>query len=229
MSGADMDGRFSVGSFGFFVVLWLVMMTAMMFPSVWPAVAMYGLVVRRRVSAGSGTLGYQLSFVAGYLAVWTLFGVIAFAVLDILRSTGLTELRDTEFARYVVAPVAVLAALYQFVPFKQACLKNCRGPLGFFLSHWRDGARGALHMGSRHGAFCVGCCWMLMAVLLAVGVMSLAWMAVVSLAIAVEKLAPAAWSRFASGLLSAGLVTVALVALIKPSWLPGLDGMSGMG
>ena len=228
MNGMDLGGHFTVGSFGFFVGLWVVMMAAMMFPSVWPAVAMFGLVVRRRVSAGTSTFGRSTSFVAGYLASWTIFGLVAFALLALARGTGLDALSDTELARYVVAPVALAAALYQVVPFKQACLQNCRGPLSFFLSHWRDGARGAFAMGSRHGAYCVGCCWMLMVVLLAVGVMSVAWMAVVSLAIAIEKLAPPRWSRFASGALAAGLATLALVALVRPSWLPGLGDMGGM-
>ena len=228
MHGMDIGGRFTVGSFGFFVALWVVMMAAMMFPSVWPAVTMFGLVVRRRVSAGTSTFGRSTSFVAGYLASWTIFGLVAFALLALARGTGLDALSDTELARYVVAPVALAAALYQVVPLKQACLQNCRGPLSFFLSHWRDGARGAFAMGSRHGAYCVGCCWMLMVVLLAVGVMSVAWMAVVSLAIAIEKLAPPRWSRFASGALAAGLATLALVALVRPSWLPGLGDMGGM-
>ena len=229
MSGAEMGSRFTVGSFGFFVALWVLMMAAMMFPSVWPAVAMYGLVIRRRAAAGGRTLGGSTAFVLGYLGAWTSFGLAAFALLDVGRSAGLDDLTASELARYVVAPVAFAAALYQVVPFKQACLRNCRGPLSFFLDHWRDGTRGALMMGFRHGAFCVGCCWMLMLVLLAVGVMSIAWMAIVSLAIAVEKLAPERLSGAASGLLAVGLVLLALVALVEPSWLPGLDGMGGMG
>lgn len=228
MSGMDMGGHFTAGSFGFFVALWVVMMAAMMFPSVWPAVAMFGLVARRSGPTTSGAPGRTTCFVLGYLASWTVFGLAAFALLALARSSALDGLSDTELARYVVAPVALAAALYQVVPFKQRCLKHCRGPLSFFLSRWRDGRRGAFAMGSRHGAFCVGCCWMLMVVLLAVGVMSLAWMALVSLAIAVEKLAPAAWSRFASGALAVGLLALALVALVKPSWLPGLNGVGGM-
>lgn len=193
MSRMDLGGHFTVGSFGFFVALWVVMMAAMMFPSVWPAVTMFGLVASRRSSAATGTIGRLTWFVLGYLASWTIFGLAAFALLALARGTGLDELSDTELARYVVAPVALGAALYQVVPFKQRCLRNCRGPLSFFLAHWRDGRRGALTMGSRHGAYCVGCCRMLMVVLLAVGVMSLAWMAVVSLAIAIEKLTPPVW------------------------------------
>ncbi len=229
MNDMGMDGRFSVGSLGFFIVLWVVMMAAMMFPSVWPAVAMYGLVTRRRASAGVNAIGRSSAFVAGYLASWSAFGLIAFALLMIVRAVGLDTLSDDELARYVVAPVALAAALYEVVPFKQACLRHCRGPLSFFLTHWRDGARGASQMGARHGAYCVGCCWMLMIVLLAVGMMSITWMAVISLAIAVEKLAPARWARLASGLLLVGLLALAVIALAEPSWLPGVGpGMGGM-
>lgn len=225
VSGMEMGSRFSVGSLGFFVVLWVMMMAAMMFPSVWPAVAMYGLVVRRRVSTGAHPVVYSAMFVAGYLASWAAFGLLAFGLLAIGRAVGLDSLPAAELSRYVVGPVCLAGALYQLVPLKQACLRHCRGPLSFFLEHWRDGTRGALVMGARHGVYCVGCCWMLMLVLLALGVMSIAWMVVVSFAIAVEKLVPATWARFASGLVVVGLASLALVALVKPTWLPGVDGM----
>src|SRR5205823_1935216 len=150
----EMGGRFSVGSLGFFVVLWVLMMAGMMFPSVWPAVALYGLVIRRRASAGAHSLGRSAAFVAGYVGSWTAFGLGAFGLLAIARVAGLDSLSGVELARYVVAPVAFAAALYQVVPVKQACLSHCRGPLSFFLEHWRDGARGAVVMGSRHGAYC---------------------------------------------------------------------------
>jgi len=227
MRGMEMGGRFSVGSLGFFVVLWVLMMAAMMFPSVWPAVAVYGLVVRRRASRGAHSLPRSASFVAGYVGSWTAFGLGAFGLLAGARSAGLESLSTAQLARYVVAPVALAGAVYQVAPIKQACLHHCRGPLHFFLEHWRDGARGALVMGARHGAYCVGCCWMLMLVLLALGVMNVTWMVVVSVAIAVEKLAPAFWARRASGVLTVGLAALALLALVKPSWLPGVGGMSG--
>ena len=229
VSGMEMGSRFSVGSLGFFVVLWVMMMAAMMFPSVWPAVAMYGLVVRRRVSTGAHPLVYSAMFVAGYLASWAAFGLLAFGLLAIGRAVGLDSLPAAELSRYVVGPVCLAGALYQLVPLKQACLRHCSGPLSFFLEHWRDGTRGALVMGARHGGYCVGCCWMLMLVLLALGVMSIAWMVVVSFAIAVEKLVPAPWARFASALVVVGLASLALVALVKPTWLPGVGGMRGGG
>jgi predicted metal-binding membrane protein len=228
MAGEDMGSLFSVGSLGFFLVLWVLMMAAMMFPSAWPAVAMYGLVVRRRAPAGPHAQARSSAFVAGYIGSWTAFGLAAFGLLALARAAGLDTLTSLELARYVVAPVALAAALYQVAPFKQMCLRHCRGPLSFFMEQWRDGARGAFTMGARHGAYCVGCCWMLMLVLLALGAMSVTWMAVVSVAIAVEKLAPAPWAWLASGLLTTGLVALALVALVRPSWLPGIDEMGDM-
>jgi predicted metal-binding membrane protein len=228
MGGAAMAGRFSVGSLGFFVVLWVLMMAAMMFPSAWPAVALYGLVVRRRTSAGVNAFGRSLAFVAGYIGSWAAFGLAVFGLLALARAAGLDTLSGVELSRYVVAPVALAGALYQLAPFKQVCLRHCRGPLSFFMGYWRDGVRGAVAMGARHGAYCVGCCWMLMLVLLALGVMSVTWMAGVSIAIAVEKLTPAAWARLATGLLTAGLVALSVVAAGKPSWLPGMAEMSEM-
>ncbi len=227
MDGMEMGGRFSVGSLGFFLVLWVLMMAAMMFPSVWPAVAIHGLVLRRRAAEGTNSLARSATFVAGYVGSWTAFGLGAFGLLAVARAAGLDTLSHGELSRYVVAPVALAGALYQVVPFKQACLRHCRGPFSFFLEHWREGARGALLMGARHGAYCVGCCWMLMLVLLALGVMSVTWMAVVSVAIAVEKLAPAGWARRAGILLTAALGALALVALVKPAWLPGTGGTVG--
>jgi predicted metal-binding membrane protein len=227
MQGMEMGSRFTVGSFGFFVVLWVLMMAAMMFPSVWPAVAMHALVLRRRAEGAS--LVRSGAFVAGYLASWTAFGLAAFGVLALVRRGGLDGLSVDELGRYAVAPVAFAAAAYQVLPLKRVCLSHCRGPVSFFLRHWRDGTHGALTMGLRHGAYCVGCCWLLMLVLLAVGVMSITWMAVLSVAIAVEKLTPSRWALLASGLLTAGLVALGAVALARPSWLPGVDNGMGMG
>ena len=228
MDGMGMDDRFSVGTFGFFIVLWVVMMAAMMFPSVWPTVALYGTVARSRAAVGVRAGVSSASFVAGYLASWAAYGVLGFGLLEIASRSGLGDLSDAQLARYVVAPVALAAAVYQVVPFKQACLRHCRGPFSFLLAHWRGGVAGAARMGALHGAYCVGCCWMLMLVLLALGTMSITWMAVVSVAIAVEKLAPRRFGRLATGLLTGGLVVLAVVSLARPSSLPGVGGMSDM-
>jgi predicted metal-binding membrane protein len=228
MDGMGMDDRFSVGSFGFFVGLWVVMMAAMMFPSVWPTLSLYGTIMRNRSTAGTRAGVASAVFVGGYLASWTAYGLLAFGTLEIASRSGLGGLSDEDLARYVVAPVALAAALYQVAPLKQACLRHCRGPFSFLLAHWRDGLRGAARMGAIHGGYCVGCCWMLMLVLLAIGVMSITWMAIVSVAIAVEKLTPTRSTWLPSTLLGVGLAVLGLVALIRPTWLPGVHGMNGM-
>ena len=228
MGGMAMDDRFSVGSFGFFVGLWVVMMAAMMFPSVWPTLSLYGAIVRSRSGARARAGVSSAVFVGGYLVSWTVYGLLAFGALEIASRSGLGGLSDEAVARYVVAPVALVAASYQLAPLKQACLRHCRGPFSFLLAHWRDGLRGAARMGAIHGGYCVGCCWMLMLVLLAVGVMSVTWMAIVSVAIAVEKLTPTRATWLPSALLGLGLAALALVALIRPALLPGVGGMGGM-
>ena len=228
MRGMGMDDRFSVGSFGFFVGLWVVMMAAMMFPSVWPMLSLYGTIMRNRATTGGRAGVASAAFVVGYLASWTAYGLAAFGVLEIASHAGLGGLSDTALARYLVAPVAMAAALYQLAPLKQACLRHCRGPFSFLLAHWRDGLRGAVRMGAIHGGYCVGCCWMLMLVLLAVGLMSITWMAIVSIAIAVEKLTPTRSTWLPSTLLGIGLAALGLVALIRPTLLPGIDRMQPM-
>jgi predicted metal-binding membrane protein len=228
MNGTGMDSRFSVGTFGFFIGLWVVMMAAMMFPSVWPTVALYGTIARNRAAVGVRAGFASTTFVIAYLASWATYGVLAFGVLELASHSRLGDLSDEQLARYVVAPVALAAAIYELVPLKQACLRHCRSPFSFLLAHWRGGATGALQMGAIHGAYCVGCCWMLMLVLLALGMMSITWMAVVSVAIAVEKLAPRKFGRAASTVLTAGLLVLAVVALVRPSALPGVGGMNDM-
>jgi predicted metal-binding membrane protein len=112
------------------------------------------------------------------------------------------------------------AALYEFTPLKDACLTRCRGPLGFFMESWRDGRLGALRMGLGHGAWCVGCCWALMAALFALGVMSLSWMALVAALIAIEKLVP--WKAAANRGIAVGLLALGLVVAVAPASVPGL-------
>jgi predicted metal-binding membrane protein len=161
------------------------------------------------------------TFLGGYLCCWVIVGIGAYWLLALARVAGVGSLRSAEVARYGVAPIALLAALYELTPLKRACLRHCRGPLAFFMSNWRDGVGGAFKMGAAHGVYCVGCCWMLMLVLLALGVMSVTWMAGISIAIAVEKLVPATLSRRADRLLIGGLVALGVIAIIRPAWLPG--------
>ena len=156
-----------------FVLGWGVMMTAMMLPSALPMIGLYAATQRGETSALPRGVPVAV-FTAVYLAVWTLSGAPVY-----LAHTGLMALPPRAFA-YGVAAILIAAGAFQLSPLKQSCLRACRSPLGFLLGSWRDGLRGAAAMGARHGAWCVACCWAMMASLFALGVMSVTWMTLVS-------------------------------------------------
>jgi predicted metal-binding membrane protein len=212
MGGMDAGPGTDPGTIGFFVVVWVVMMAAMMFPSVLPMVVVYERVSRERVGTGF--------FVSGYLITWTVAGLLAYGLFDLGRAVAGDALAWDRAGRYVAAGVLAVAAVYQLTPFKNRCLSKCRGPLRFVLESWRDGRAGALRMGMEQGAWCVGCCWALMASLFALGVMSLAWMAFVAALIALEKLAP--WRVAANGAIAALLLVIGIGLAVAPSSVPAL-------
>ena len=223
MRGMDGGPGTDPGTVGFFVVVWVVMMAAMMFPSVLPMVVMYDRVSRRH--------GGTPFFVAGYLLTWTGAGLIAYGLFVGGRAVAGDALAWDRAGRYVAAGVLAVAAVYQLTPLKNRCLSKCRGPLRFVLESWRDGRVGALRMGMAQGAWCVGCCWALMASLFALGVMSVAWMAFVAALIALEKLAPwrvAANRAIAVGLLAVGIGLAAAPASVPALTVPGSDGAGMM-
>jgi predicted metal-binding membrane protein len=205
---------------GFYVSAWVVMMAAMMFPSVWPTVGLYAAMQRGRRDRGLAVpAGAPAAFVGGYLLTWTTAGLAAFALLAAARSFGGDGLMWEQAGHWVAAGVIGLAAVYELTPLKDACLRRCRTPLGFLVSGWREGRRGALRMGAGHGGWCVGCCWALMAALFALGLMSLAWMLVVAALIATEKLLP--WRGVAVGAVSAALVGLAIAVAAAPGAFMG--------
>ena len=232
MSGMDSGPGSPLGTFSFFLITWIVMMTAMMFPSVGPMVAMYVSIQsgRRRQSDGVAT-GAVALFVAGYLLVWSASGVAAYFGVKLGARLGGSSITWAHGGRWIAAGILLGAAVYEVTPLKQACLSRCRSPLSFVLTSWRSGRAGALRMGVRHGAWCLGCCWALMAALFALGVMSLAWMAVIGALIAIEKLLP--WRR--TGVAATTVVLIALAAGVAfaPAHVPGLTlpghGMTMMG
>jgi predicted metal-binding membrane protein len=214
-----------LGAVGWFLGVWVVMMAAMMLPSVAPTVALYARMARRRAPAA------PLVFTAGYVVTWTAAGLLAYGVFDILRSLLGSELSWENGGRWLAGGTLVVAAAYELTPLKNVCLGKCRSPLGFLLGSWRDGLRGAFQMGARHGAWCVGCCWALMAALFALGVMSLAWMAFVAALIALEKTVPARRSvtyATAGLLLLLGVVLVAAPDAIPGLTVPGSGAMEDM-
>ena len=168
--------------------MWMLMMVVMMLPAVLPWLTGFAALSRDRES-GAIRGGWVALFGLGYLAAWLAFSVVGAALQIGLRSSGLLGASSA-----LVGPLAGLvlvgAGLYQVAPAKAGCLQHCRTPMSYFLSRWRNGPGGAFRMGLSHGAFCVGCCWALMLTGFALGVMNLAWMAVLTLVIAVETLAP---------------------------------------
>jgi predicted metal-binding membrane protein len=158
-------------------------------------------------------------FITGYMLVWTAFGLAAYGLYVAVRGLSLDALAWDRAGRWVTAGVIAAAAVYQLTPAKDACLSRCRGPLQFLTERWRDGRGGALRMGFEHGAWCVGCCWGLMATLFALGAMSLVWMVLVAGLIAVEKmlLTKAVANRLVTAVLAALALAVALVPAETPA------------
>ena len=214
MRGMDEGPGTGLGTLGWFLGVWTVMMAAMMFPSIAPTVALYSRMTRGRLPLA------PLVFASGYLLVWAGAGVVAFAISDLGGQLLGDELSWNRGGRWLAGGILVVAAIYELTPLKSVCLRHCRTPLGFLLGHWRDGARGALEMGGRHGAWCVGCCWALMASLFALGVMSIAWMAFVAGLIAAEKLLP--WGRAVTYGTAVILLVLGILFFAAPDAIPGL-------
>jgi predicted metal-binding membrane protein len=169
--------------------MWAVMMAAMMLPSVAPMVNAYSRVTTSDVSAGDGSPSV---FIAGYVAVWSGFAAVATAVQWVLHDATLVTSTGVSNSSWLGGGILLAAGTYQFTGLKDACLNQCRSPFGFLATEWRDGRFGALVMGVRHGAFCVGCCWAVMALLFVLGVMNLWWIAVVAGVVLIEKVIPSA-------------------------------------
>jgi predicted metal-binding membrane protein len=241
MAGMDEGPTTDLGSFGFYVSAWIVMMAAMMLPSAAPMVAAHATVERRRHDLGrAAERGATAAFVGGYLVVWTAFGIAAYALFELLARLDLDALSWDRGGPYAAGGVIAVAAIYQLTPFKDVCLATCRSPLAFVVGSWRDGRLGGARMGIEQGGWCVGCCWALMATLFAVGLMSVVWMAAIAALIALEKLLP--WERVANRGIALLLIVLALGVALAPDQVPGLTlpdssdmpsmhdpGMSSMG
>src|SRR6185437_13144569 len=214
MQGMD-DGPWTgLGSLGWFLGVWLVMMGAMMLPSVAPTIALYARMTRAR------SLFSPLLFSAGYLVTWGAAGLLAFALARVGGLAAGDLFAWHRAGRWIAGATLLAAAAYELTPLKDVCLGKCRSPLGYLLTSWRDGPAGAFRMGARNGAWCVGCCWALMASLFALGVMSIAWMAFVAGLIAAEKLIP--WRSVATYGVTAILALLGFLMLAAPDAIPGL-------
>ncbi|MBV9965159.1 MAG: DUF2182 domain-containing protein [Alphaproteobacteria bacterium] len=203
-------------SYGLVVfAMWAVMMVAMMLPSAAPVTLLVANIARNRAASEGASGAGTVLFVIGYLAVWTGFAAGATLLQWALDDAGLMAETMALANRIAVGVVLIVAGIYQWTPFKEACLRHCRSPLQFLLFHWRDGRLGALKSGIGHGAYCLGCCWMLMALLFVGGIMNLAWIAAIALLVLIEKTLPrGAWLGRAIGivLIVWGVVTLAMAA-----------------
>jgi predicted metal-binding membrane protein len=219
MRGMD-DGPWTgLGTLGWFLGVWVVMMAAMMFPSVAPTVALFSRMTRSRSPLA------PLLFGAGYLTTWAAAGLVAFGIGLVASRVPGDPLAWDAAGRPVAAATLLVAAGYELTPLKDVCLRRCRSPLGALLTGWRDGRSGALRMGARNGAWCVGCCWALMASLFALGVMSVVWMAVVAALIAVEKTVPG--GRAVTYGTAGVLLVLGVLLLVAPGSVPALTVPGG--
>ncbi|MBM4259194.1 MAG: DUF2182 domain-containing protein [Deltaproteobacteria bacterium] len=200
-----MGTPFSFSNVVLYIVLWGVMMVAMMLPAMTPIVEIFHTMARRRQEQSLPFTPVWV-FVAGYFVLWTLTGGVGYAA-DLAIQSLPTQFPALRTYGMVIGGVTLIAAgIYQLTPLKYLCLSQCRSPMGFLLSSWRDGHWGAFRMGVDHGVYCLGCCWSLMAVLFVVGSMNLVWMGILSAVIFVEKMIP-------QGVVIGKAVGVALIVL----------------
>lgn len=212
---ARMDGAMAGGAmmqlrpwapvdFALMFAMWAVMMVGMMVPSATPMVLVYAAVARKASSQGE-LLAPTVVFVAGYVVMWTLFSAGATLLQWGLERAALLSPTMVSTSPLLGGALLVAAGLYQMTPMKDACLKHCRSPVYFISDNWRPGVGGAFRMGWLHGAYCLGCCWLLMGILFFGGVMNLLWIAAITIFVLLEKLLPAgrAGGRIAGGALMA--------------------------
>ncbi len=169
--------------------MWVVMMVGMMLPTVLPMVLIYAAVANKAVREGTPVASAHV-FVLGYVAVWSGFSLLATAVQWQLDRFALLSPMMISNSPALGAALLIAAGAYQFLPMKNECLKHCRGPIQFIADHWKPGAVGAFRMGLEHGAFCLGCCWVLMLLLFVGGVMNLVWIAAITVFVLLEKVLP---------------------------------------
>jgi predicted metal-binding membrane protein len=192
-------------------VMWWVMMIAMMVPSAAPMVLLFTAIKRKQAASVSPSVEAWI-FLGGYLLMWAGFSLVAALAQWGLERAGLLSMAMASTSTTLGGVILLAAGLYQFTPLKSACLRYCQSPVLFLSRHWRPGAVGALGMGFRHGGYCLGCCWFLMALLFVSGVMNLVWIAGIALYVACEKLLPLGrrLSRAAGvGLIVSGVIVLA--------------------
>ena len=196
--------------FGLRLAMWAVMMVAMMVPTAAPMTLMYAAVARK-ATAQHNPLAPTFVFVAGYLAMWTIFSLVATIAQRFLDQAALLSPMMVSTSAVLGAALLIAAGIYQFTPVKNACLRNCRAPAHFLSRYWRTGNLGAFRMGLRLGAYCVGCCWILMGLLFVGGVMNLLWIAAIAIFVLLEKTIP--FGQVSGRVVGAAMILVGAVSL----------------
>jgi predicted metal-binding membrane protein len=208
---ASTDMRYMGAEYAFW--MWAVMMVAMMTPSAAPMVFTLSRVSRSR--AGSDAVfGVTGAFLLGYLALWTGFSALAAVAQALLGRASLLSSMGVSTNPALSAALLITAGMYQFSPWKYECLSKCRAPIGFLLTEWREGWSGAFVMGLRHGLYCIGCCWLVMAILFVAGVMNLVWIAALTVIVLAERVLPQ--GRWTSNLVGAAAVLCGCWLLVRP-------------
>jgi predicted metal-binding membrane protein len=218
---ADMDMTMASSTMGLraplFLTIWVTMMVAMMFPAAAPMILTFHKVQAGKRERDEAFVSTWV-FVAAYILVWTLAGVAAYAGALAAEAVAVRAALSSTTAARIGGTVIILAGIYQLTPLKEVCLSKCRTPITFIMTSWRDGAVGALRMGLLHGAYCLGCCWLLFVILFPLGIMNIAAMAVITLIVFAEKTLP--WGRLAPRATAAALVAYGAVVMAAPQVLP---------
>ena len=205
------DASWSWATAGAVFMMWAVMMIAMMLPSAAPMILMFDAIEHR--SSNTTRLRFRsLSFAGAYLFIWVAYSVFATGVQWVLQHFGQLTPMVLSRSDWLTAALLVLAGIYQLTPLKHSCLNYCRSPIGFLMSEWRDGVRGAWHMGFKHGLYCAGCCWALMLLLFVAGAMNPIWIVFLTVIVALEK-----WPRlpaWSTNVLGGALVVAGLSSLL---------------
>ena len=228
-AGGDMNMAMDTPTMGLraplFLAIWVIMMVAMMFPTAAPMIVTFHKVQAGKRQRGEAFVSTWI-FVAAYLLVWGLSGVVAYAGALAAEAVAARTALSPATAARIGGGVLVVAGLYQFTPWKNICLSKCRTPISFIMTSWHDGAAGALRMGLLHGAYCLGCCWLLFVILFPLGIMNIAAMAVITLVIFAEKSLP--WGRAVARAAAVALIVYGSAVVIAPQYLPTFHPVQDM-
>jgi predicted metal-binding membrane protein len=200
-----------------FVAIWMVMTVAMMFPTAAPMILVFHRVQSGKVQRGEAFVATWV-FLAGYMLVWTLSGVAAYAGSIVFEAIASRAMFSPETTARIGGVAFVAAGLYQLTPLKDMCLSKCRTPISFIMTSWRDGVNGAISMGALHGAYCLGCCWLLCAIMFPLGMMNIAALATITVIVFAEKTLP--WGRSVAPATAVILAGYGVAVIVAPQVLP---------